>query len=113
VHVINLEGLGAGDEYYMDVWDLNYRKNRPTVEAIDGAASLLEVVLEIGGADPGTSASIFFLFHLPAVTCDWSWFERDDHPDFHLFSDTPDKINREGLLQVTQVVAVATWMLAE
>ncbi|RJP29245.1 MAG: M28 family peptidase [Actinobacteria bacterium] len=113
VRVINLEGLGAGDGYYMDVWDLNYRKNRPTVEAIDGAASLLEVELELGGADPGTSAGTFFLFHIPAVTCDWSWFERDDHPDFHLSSDTPDKINQEGLLQVTQVVAVATWLLAE
>lgn len=113
VHIINLEGLGAGDGYYMDVWDLNYRKNRPTVEAIDEAASLLEVVLELGGADPGTSASTFFLFHIPAVTCDWSWFERDDHPDFHLPSDTPDRINQEGLLQVTQVAAVATWTLAE
>jgi len=113
VHIINLEGLGAGDGYYMDIWDLNYRKNRPTVEAVDEAASLLEVVLELGGADPGTSASIFFLFHIPAVTCDWSWFERDDHPDFHLSSDTPDRINQEGLLQVTQVVAVATWTLAE
>ena len=110
---INLEGLGAGDGGYMDVWDLNYRKNRPTVQAIDEAAFRLEVTLELGGADPGTSAGTFFLFHLPAVTCDWSWFERDDHPDFHLPSDTPDKINRDGLLQVTQVVATAAWQLAE
>ena len=111
VHIINLEGLGAGDGYYMDVWDLNYRKNRPTVEAIDEAASLLGVVLELGGADPGTSASTFFLFHIPAVTCDWSWFERDEHPDFHLPSDLPERINQTGLLEVTQVVAVATWIL--
>ena len=112
VRIINVEGIGAGDGYYMDVWDLNYRKNRPTVEALDTAASLLEVVLELGGADPGTSASTFFLYHMPAVTCDWSWFERDSHPDFHLPSDTPDKINQAGLLQVTQVLAVATWTLA-
>lgn len=112
VRIINIEGIGAGDGYYMDVWDLNYRKNRPTVEALDAAASLLEVVLELGGADPGTSASTFFLYHMPAVTCDWSWFERDSHPDFHLPSDTPDKIDQEGLLQVTQVLAVATWTLA-
>jgi aminopeptidase YwaD len=112
VRIINIEGIGAGDGYYMDVWDLNYRKNRPTVEALDAAASLLDVVLELGGADPGTSASTFFLYHMPAVTCDWAWFERDSHPDFHLPSDTPDKINQEGLLQVTQVLAVTTWILA-
>jgi hypothetical protein len=113
VRIINIEGIGAGGGYYMDVWDLNYRKNRPTVEALDEAASLLDVELELGGADPGTSAAFFFLYHMPAVTCDWSWFERTDHPDFHLPSDTPDKIYREGLQQVTQVVAVATWILAE
>jgi hypothetical protein len=97
----------------MDVWDLNYRKNRPTVEAVDEAASLLDLELELGGADPGTSAGTFFLYHIPAVTCDWSWFERTDHPDFHLPSDTADKIDREGLLRVTQVIAVAAWTLTE
>jgi hypothetical protein len=110
--IINLEGLGAGSGDYMDVWDLNYRKNRPTVEAIDEAAALLEVELELGGERLGTPASTFFLFHIPAVTVDWSWFERDDHPDFHLSSDTADKIREEGLQQVTEVVAAATWMLS-
>lgn len=113
VRIINLEGIGAGGGDYMDVWDLNYRKNRPSVEALDEAASLLEVELELGGADPGTSAAVFFLYHMPAVTCDWSWFERDEHPDFHLPSDTPDRIDREGLLRVTQVVAAAAWTLAQ
>jgi hypothetical protein len=113
VRIINIEGLGAGTGYYMDTWDLNYRKNRPTVEALDEAASLLDVEMELGGADPGTSASIFFLYHMPAVTCDWSWFERTDHPDFHLPTDTPDKIDQEGLQKVTQVVTVAAWTLAE
>jgi hypothetical protein len=113
VRIINLEGLGAGDSEYMGIWDLNYRKNRPTVEAVEAAASLLDVELELGGADPGTSAGIFFIFHLPAVTCDWSWFDRSEHPDFHLPTDTPDKVNREGLLQVTRVVAAAAWILAE
>ncbi len=107
VRIINLEGLGAGDGDYMDVWDLNYRKNRASVEAIDSAAALLGVELELGGADPGTSASTFFLYHLPAVTCDWSWFERSEHPDFHLLTDTADKIDGEGMLKVTRVVAVA------
>ena len=41
------------------------------------------------------------------------WFERDEHPDFHLPSDTPDRIDREGLLRVTQVVAVTAWTLAQ
>ncbi len=111
--VINLEGLGAGGGDYMDVWDLNYRKNRPTVEALDEAAALLEVELELGGERLGTSASTFFLFHIPAVTVDWSWFERDDHPDFHLPSDTADKIREDGLLQVTRVVAATTWKLSQ
>jgi hypothetical protein len=112
VRIINLEGLGAGGGDYMDVWDLNYRKNRPTVEAIDEAAAMLEVELELGGERLGTSASTFFLFHLPAVTIDWSWFERDDHPDFHMSSDTADRIREDGLLQVTRVVAAATWKLS-
>ncbi|MDY6794845.1 MAG: M20/M25/M40 family metallo-hydrolase [Actinomycetota bacterium] len=111
VHIINLEGLGAGDGDYMDLWDLKYRKNRPVVKAVDEAASMLDVVLELGGSDPGTSASVFFLYHIPAVTCDWSWFERDEHPDFHLPSDLPERINRTGLLEVTRVVVVATWIL--
>jgi hypothetical protein len=111
--IINLEGLGAGDGDYMDIWDLNYRKNRPTVETVDKAAGLLGVVLELGGADPGTSAATFFLYHFPAVTCDWSWFDRSEHPDFHQPSDTPDKINRGGLRKATQVVGVAAWTLAE
>ncbi len=113
VRIINLEGLGGGEGDYMDVWDLNYRKNRPTVEALEAAAAMLDVQLEPGGADPGTSAGVFFIYHMPAVTCDWSWFERDEHPHFHLPSDTPDRINQEGLSQVTQVVAAAAWMLAE
>jgi hypothetical protein len=50
---------------------------------------------------------------MPAVTCDWSWFERIEHPDFHLTSDTPDRINQEGLLKTTQVIAVAAWILAD
>ncbi len=112
VHIINLEGLGAGDGDYMDVWDLNYRKNRPAVEALDKAATMLEVTLEIGGADPGTSAAIFFLHHLPAVTCDWSWFERDEHPDFHQPGDTVERLREDGLRAVTRVVAVAVWLLA-
>lgn len=113
VRVINLEGLGAGDGDYMDVWDLNYRKNQPSVKALEEAAELLGVELELGGQDPGTSAATFFLYHLPAVTCDWSWYERNEHPDFHLPSDTPDRLNTEGMLKVTRVVAVALHMLAE
>jgi Peptidase family M28 len=112
VNIINLEGLGGGSGDYMDVWDLNYKKNRPTVQALEESAALLDVVLELGGADPGTSAGVFFLFHLAAVTCDWSWFDRSEHPDFHLPSDTPDKINQDGLGQVTKVVGLAAWMLA-
>lgn len=112
VSIINLEGLGGGEGDYMDIWDLNYRKNRPTVEAVEESAALLDVELELGGADPGTSAGIFFIFHLPAVTLDWSWFERDEHPDFHLPSDLPDRINQEGLRKVTRVAGVATWILA-
>jgi hypothetical protein len=110
--IINLEGLGAGEGGYMDLWDLNYRKNRPTVEAIDEAAAMLDVELELGGADPGTSAGTFFLFHIPAVTVDWSWFERSDHPNFHLPTDTVENLDPEGLSEVTRVVAVATWILA-
>lgn len=112
VRIINLEGLGGGEGDYMDVWDLNYRKNRPSVEALEESADMLDVELELGGADPGTSASTFFLYHLPAVTCDWSWFDRDDHADFHLPSDTPERLNPEGLAKVTRVVAVASWKLA-
>ncbi len=112
VHIINLEGLGAGDGDYMDVWDLNYRKNRPAVKALDEAASLLGVTLEIGGADPGTSAATFFLHHLPAVTCDWSWFQRNEHPDFHLPSDSVERLKRDGLAAVARVTAVAIWLLA-
>ena len=84
----------------------------PTVAALEEAAALLDVELELGGADPGTSAGTFFLYHIAAVTCDWSWFERSEHTDFHLTSDTPDKINQEGLLETTQVAAVTTWILA-
>ena len=111
VRVINIEALGAGGGGYMDVWDLNYRKNRPTVRALDEAAALLGVVVEPGGADPGTSAGVFFLHHIPAVTCDWSWFSRDEHPHFHQPGDTPESIEEEGLLQVTRVVGVAAWIL--
>ena len=112
VRIINLEGLGAGDGDYMDIWDLNYSRNRETVEAVELAAEALEVELELGGQDPGTSAAAFFLYHLPAVTCDWSWFERSEHPDFHLPTDTADRVNEVGMLKVTQVVAVAAMLLA-
>jgi len=67
----------------------------------------------LGGVDRGTSAGTFFLYHISAVTCDWTWFEHDEHPDFHLPSDTPDKIDPEGLSSVTKVILVATWILAE
>lgn len=110
--VINLEGLGAGEGDYMDVWDLNYRRNRDTVQALEKAADLLGVTIELGGEDPGSSAGTFFLYHIPAVTCDWSWFNRNEHPDFHLTSDAPERINREGLRKATRVVAAAAWILA-
>jgi len=112
VRVINLEGLGAGEGDYMDVWDLNYRKNRVTVQALEQAAAQLGVVLEIGGQDPGSSAGTFFLYHVPAVTCDWAWFRRTEHPDFHQTSDTPDRINREDLGKAARVVVAAAWELA-
>ncbi|MFW6113534.1 MAG: M28 family metallopeptidase, partial [Actinomycetota bacterium] len=112
VHIINLEGLGAGEGDYMDIWDLKYSKNLPVVDAVEEAAGILDVIVELGGADPGTSASTFFLYHIPAVTCDWSWFERDEHPDFHLPSDVTERINQTGLLRVTQVAAVAAWLMA-
>lgn len=110
--VINLEGLGAGEGDYMDVWDLNYRRNRKTVQALEKAANQLGVTVELGGKDPGSSAGTFFLYHIPAVTCDWSWFNRNEHPDFHLTSDAPERINREGLCKATRVVAAAAWILA-
>lgn len=112
VHIINLEGLGGGTGDYMDVWDLNYRKNVPTVKALNEAAALLGVEVEPGGADPGTSASTFFLYHIPAVTCDWSWFEREDHPYFHQPEDTPENLNTAGMVNVTKVVLVAAGSLA-
>lgn len=111
--IINLEGLGAGGGDYMDVWDLNYRPNRDTVRALEEAAEALGVTLELGGEDPGSSAGTFFLYHIPAVTCDWSWFDRNEHPDFHRVTDTPERINRDGLLKVTHVVLAAAWSLAE
>ncbi len=112
VRIINLEGLAAGEGDYMDVWDLNYRPNRETVRALEEAASALGVTLELGGADPGTSAGTFFMYHIPAVTCDWSWSERPEHPDFRRLTDTPERMNREGLLRVTRVVTLAAWILA-
>lgn len=112
VRIINLEGIGAGAGSYMDVWDLNYRKNKPTVEALEKAAEQLGVALELGGAGRGSSAATFFLFHQAAVTCDWSWYERSEHPDFHSPDDLPERINQEGLMGVTAVVADATWTLA-
>ncbi|MBC7252690.1 MAG: M20/M25/M40 family metallo-hydrolase [Actinobacteria bacterium] len=111
--IINLEGLAAGDGDYMDVWDLNYRPNRETVKALEEAAEILGVTLELGGADPGSSAGTFFMYHVPAVTCDWSWFERSEHPDFHRVTDTPERMNSEGLLKVTRVVTLAAWLLAQ
>lgn len=111
--IINLEGLAAGEGDYMDVWDLNYRPNRETVRSLEEAAELLGVTLELGGADPGSSAGTFFMYHVPAVTCDWSWFERSEHPDFHRPTDTPERMNREGFLRVTRVVTLAAWLLAQ
>ncbi len=112
VKIINLEGLGAGDGDYMDVWTLDYSKNKESADALDAAAADLGVMLEPGGNDPGTSASVFFLFHQSAVTCDWSWYERSEHPNFHTTDDVPEKINPSGLRNVTEVVAEATWDLA-
>jgi Peptidase family M28 len=112
VSIINIEGIGAGQGNYMDVWNLDYRKNEPAADALAGAADLLGVELEPGGADSGTSSNVFFLFHQAAVTCDWSWYERSEHPDFHKTSDVAEKINEQGLKNVTEVVAQATWDLA-
>jgi Peptidase family M28 len=112
VSIINLEGIGAGQGDYMDAWDLDYRKSKDAADALDNAASALGVMLEPGGADPGSSANVFFLFHQSAVTCDWSWYERTEHPDFHTTNDVPGNINRDGLQNVTEVVAEATWDLA-
>jgi len=112
VRILNLEGLGGGEGDYMDVWDLNYRKNRPSVEAVEESADFLGVELELGGADPGTSAGVFFMFHLAAVTLDWSWFERDEHVHFHRSSDLPETLNRDGMRKVTQVAGLAAWSLA-
>lgn len=112
VRIICLEGLGAGSGDYMDVWDLNYRKNRKTVEALDEAASRLGVYLEINGSEPGSASSLFFVYHMSSVTCDWSWFERSEHPDYHLASDTPDRVRLDGLLRATRVAGVGGWLLA-
>ncbi len=113
VQIINLQGLSAGPDEYLDLWDLNYRKNRPIAESVVSAAEFCGVNLERGGEDPGGSpASLFFVYHIAAVNCDWSWNARNDHPDFHLATDTPDKINIERVAESTQVVGTATWLLA-
>jgi hypothetical protein len=111
VKVIDLEGLAAGSGDYMDVWDQNYIKNRPAVDAVDDASAFLGVTLEINGTGAGSASSIFFVYHMACVTCDWSWFERTDHPDFHKTTDTVDKIDLEGLSDSTRVAGVAAWLL--
>jgi len=110
--VINLEGLGGGQGDYMDIWDQNYKKNRPTVEALLEAAGDLGVEVELGGADPGTSASVFFLYHIPAVSCDWSWFDRKEHQHFHRVTDTLENMNPENTRKVASVVALASCRMA-
>lgn len=113
VQIINLQGLSAGPDEYLDLWDLNYRKNRPIADSVVNAAAFCGVNLERGGEDPGGSpASLFFVYHIAAVDCDWSWNARNDHPDFHLATDTPDKIDIERVKESTQVVGTATWLLA-
>lgn len=109
---INLEGLGGGQGDYMNLWDQNYKKNRPTVEAILGAAEDLGIEVELGGTDPGTSASVFLLHHIPAVTCEWSWYERKEHEHFHRVTDTLDNMDPENVRKVTTVVALASYRMA-
>ena len=112
VKMIDLEGLGGGSGDYMDIWDQNYKKNQPVVNAVDDASTFLDVTLEINGTGPGSASSLFFLYHMACVTCDWSWYERSEHADFHRVSDTPDRINRTGLSDVTRVTGVAAWLLS-
>jgi aminopeptidase N len=111
VRMINLEGLGGGAGDYMDIWDQNYKKNRPAVEAVNDAAAFLDVTLEINGTGSGSASSLFFLYHMACVTCDWSWYERSEHANFHRVSDTADIINRTGLTDVTRVTGIAAWLL--
>ncbi len=111
--IINVQGLSAGPDDYLDLWDLNYRKNRPIADAVVSAAAFCKVNLERGGEDPGGSpASLFFVYHIAAVNCDWSWSAKGDHPNFHLVTDTPDKIDIDRVRESTQVVGTATWLLA-
>ena len=113
VQIINVQGLGAGPDEYLDLWDLNYRKNRPLADSVVSAAAFCEVNLERGGNDPGGSpASLFFVYHIAAVNCDWSWASKNDHPDFHLPTDTADRVNMDRVRSSTQVVGTATWLLA-
>ncbi len=113
VQIINVQGLSAGPDEYLDLWDLNYRKNRPIADSIVSAAEFCGVNLERGGEDPGGSpASVFFVYHIAAVNCDWSWNAKTDHPDFHQPTDTPDKVNIDRVKTSTQVVGAATWLLA-
>ncbi len=112
VLIIDLEGLASGEGEYMDVWDQNFKKNRPTVEALDEASAFLDVVLEINGSGTGSSSDLFFLYHIPSVTCDWSWYERSEHPEFHTTADTASAINLDGLYQSARVAGVAAWLLA-
>jgi hypothetical protein len=111
VKMIDLEGLAAGSGDYMDVWDQNYAKNRPIVDAVNDASTFLGVTLEINGTGSASASSIFFVYHMACVTCDWSWFERSDHPDYHKATDTADKLNEAGLRDSARVAAVAAWLL--
>ncbi len=105
---IELEGLGAGSGDYMDVWDLNYRKNRPAVRALDEAAGFLG----INGSHSGSASSLFFVYHIACVTVDWSWSERSEHPHYHTTGDTEDRVDPENLLLSARVAGVAGWLLA-
>lgn len=110
--VINLEGLGGGEGDYMDLWDQNFRKNRPTAEAILKAAEELGVTVELGGADSGSSAAVFFAYRIPAVNCDWSWFDRKEHEHFHRPTDTLENMNPDNVKRVATVVALASLRMA-
>lgn len=111
IAVVYLEGLGGGSGDYMDLWDQNYRKNQSMATAIKESAAHLGVALEVNGINEGSSGAIFFLYHLPCVICDWSWFERSEHADYHQVTDTAEKINPQGMRKVTQVAGMAGYLV--
>lgn len=112
VMIVNCQELGYGEISFLNLWDLNYKRNSFIVDCFRYASDVLNIDLMVSGSNSETSAYLFFIYHLPAVNCSWALSEEWPNPHTQTVEDLPETLDYTMLGAASRIIAGSVWVAA-